>query len=104
MQQQMAKVAIPDDIEFADLQLARDADGSVSFDWTAIERICRASGLPVEMFREAPEDNVAGLIAHWYMAHRAQGGSADPVAEDLIGEVAVEDAAGQGFSLPPGRA
>ena len=33
MQQQVAKVAIPDDLTFSDLRLSRDPDGSVSFDW-----------------------------------------------------------------------
>ena len=38
MQQQMAKVAIPDDLTFSDLHLSRDPDGGVSFDWAVIER------------------------------------------------------------------
>lgn len=104
MQQQMAKVTIPDDLDFSDLRLARNPDGSVSFDWAAIERICEASGLPVEMFRDAPEDNVSGLIVGWYQAHRQHGGEADPVADDLIAEVVAEEKAGQSISHKPGRA
>lgn len=104
MQQQLARVAIPDDIEFAALHLARDADGAVSFDWAVIERICRANNLPVEMLREGPEDNVAGLLIGWYSSHRNAGGAPDPVAEDLLAEVKAEDAAGQAFSYEPGRA
>lgn len=104
MQQQAAKVAIPDDLAFSDLRLAREADGSISFDWAVIERICEASGLPVEMFRDAPEDNVSGLIVGWYQAHRQHGGEPDPVAEDLIFEVVVEGNAGQHTSHAPGRA
>ncbi len=104
MQQQMAKVAIPDDLDFSDLRLARDPDGGVSFDWAVIERICEASGLPVEMFRDAHEDNVSGLIVGWYQAHRQQGGESDPVAEDLIAEVVAEEKAGQTVSYQPGRA
>lgn len=104
MQQQMAKVAIPDDLAFSDLHLARDPDGSVSFDWSVIERICEASGLPEEMFLDAPEDNVSGLIIGWYHAHRQQGGETDPVAEDLIAEAVAEEKAGQTVSHQPGRA
>jgi hypothetical protein len=104
MQQQMAKVAIPDDLDFSDLRLARDPDGSVSFDWDVIERICEASGLPVEMFRDAPEDNVSGLIVSWYQVHRQHGGEPDPVAEDLIAEVDAEEKLGQTVSNQPGRA
>lgn len=55
-----------------------------------IERICEASALPVEMFRDAPEDNVSGLIVGWYQAHRQHGGKSDPVAEDLIAEAVAE--------------
>lgn len=104
MQQQMAKVAIPDDLAFSDLHLSRDSDGMVSFDWSVIDRICEASGLAVEMFRDAPEDNVSGLIVGWYQAHRQHGGEADPVAEDLISEVLAEERAGQQISHEPGRA
>ena len=104
MQQQLTRVAIPEGLDFADLRLARDADGAVSFDWSVIERICQASNLPVELLRDGPEDNVAGLITHWYMAHRQRGGAVDPVAEDLIAEVRAEDAAGQHVSHAPGRA
>ena len=104
MQQQLTRLAIPDDIEFATLRLARDADGAVSFDWSVIERICQASGMPVELLREGPEDNVAGLLIGWYCAHLERGGAADPVAEDLLAEVRAEDAAGQHVSHAPGRA
>lgn len=104
MQQQFARVTIPDELEFADLRLARDADGSVSFDWSVIERICAASGLPVELLRDGPEDNVVGLILSWYEVHRQHGGSPDLVVEGLDAERAAEDAAGQHFSHAPGRA
>jgi len=104
MQQQTARIAIPSDMDFSELKLARDADGAVSFDWAVIERICTASGMPVELLREGPEDNVAGLLIGWYCAHRERGGAADPVAEDLLAEVQAEDAAGQTYSHAPGRA
>ncbi|EWC40191.1 hypothetical protein B597_016575 [Stutzerimonas stutzeri KOS6] len=104
MQQQLARVAIPEGLDFADLRLSREPDGGVSFDWGVIERICAASGLPVELLRDAPEDNVAGLLLAWYQAHIQAGGSADPVAEDLLAEVRAEDAAGQFVSHAPGRA
>ncbi|MCY1179238.1 hypothetical protein D9M71_312120 [compost metagenome] len=63
MQQQLAQITIPEGLEFADLHLAMDADGSVSFDWDVIERICAASGLPVELLKDGPEDNAAGLVS-----------------------------------------
>ena len=102
MQQQLTKIAIPDDVSFSSLRLGRDADGTVSFDWAPIERICDASGVAVEVFKDGPEDNVSGLIVSWYQAHRQNGGEPDPVAEDLIAEVLAEDAAGQQISHAPG--
>lgn len=104
MQQQTTRIAIPSDMDFSELKLARDADGGVSFDWGVIERVCNASQLPVELLRDGPEDNVASLITHWYMAHLANGGPRDAVADDLIAEVQAEDAAGQAYSHAPGRA
>ena len=92
------------DISFSDLKLAREADGSVSFDTTVIERIEAESGLPAGFFMGQHEDALASLITTWYSAHRAAGGGADPVAEELLAEVLLEDAAGQPYSYAPGRA
>lgn len=104
MAQQLKKISVPEGVDFADLRLARNADGAVSFDWTSIERICAASGVDLVVLRDGPEDNVAGLIAAWYIAHRKRGGAADAAAEDLLAEIAAEDAAGQQISHKPGRA
>lgn len=76
----------------------------VSFDWSVIDRICAASGLSPSLLRDGPEDNAASLIVAWYNAHRAGGGAPDPIAEDLIAEVRIEDEHGGGFSHTPGRA
>ncbi|AXE32749.1 hypothetical protein DK842_17960 [Chromobacterium phragmitis] len=103
MQQQLARVAIPDNVDFSDLRLARDSDGHVSFDWPTIERVCVASRMPVEVLRNGPEDNVAALIVAWYQAHLKNGGARDAVADDLISEAMAEDDAGQSFSHAPGR-
>ena len=96
-------LAIPAGLEFSALRLAREADGSVSFDRTVIERICEASGIDSAVFWQAPEDNLAALIVAWYADHRAAGGDADPAAEDLIEEARVEDERGGGISHEPGR-
>jgi hypothetical protein len=101
---QLLNLQIPDDIDFSALELERDPDGMVSFRWDIIERICDASGIDPATFREAPEDNIAGLLVAWYMEHRARGGAPDPVEEDLIAETLAEDALGGGLSHPPGRA
>lgn len=97
-------ISIPADLTFADLKLARDGDGNVSFDTAVIERIEAASGLPTGFFIGQHEDAVAELITHWYRAHLAGGGAPDPVQEDLISEVQAEDERGGGLSHSPGRA
>lgn len=101
---QLTTIKIPDDVQFADLKLARDSDGRVSFDWSPIERICEASGVDPAIFRDAPEDNVSGLIVAWYAEHLRGGGARDPVQDDLIAEAALEDELGGGISHQPGRA
>lgn len=99
-----AIITIPDGVRFADLRLARDPDGHVSFDWRPVELICAASGLDIEVFRAGPEDNVAGLLVAWYLSARAAGEPPDPVQDDLIAETLLENAYGGGISHPPGRA
>jgi hypothetical protein len=96
--------SIPAGLNFADLHLARDADGAVSMDWTPIRAICRASGLPEDFFERQPEDALAGMLTHWYRLHLAAGGAPDPVQEDLIAEARAEDDRGGGLSHAPGRA
>lgn len=101
----IAPISIPSGMTFADLRLARDpVTGDVSFDTAIIECIERESGLPTGFFMGQHEDAVAALITTWYSTHRAAGGDADPVAEDLLAEVMAEDAAGQLYSHQPGRA
>lgn len=100
----LVAIVIPADVPFSDLKLARDASGSVSFDWAPIERICAASGLDVGLLRDQPEDTLAEVLTVWYRQHLAAGGAPDPVYADLIGEVQAEDAAGQHYSHAPGRA
>ena len=97
-------ILIPADLAFADLRLARNPDGAVSFDSAIVERVALASGLPADYFMVRPEDAVAELIVNWYAKHRAAGGEADPVADDLIAETRVEDERGGGLSHQPGRA
>jgi hypothetical protein len=86
MKQQINNIVIPSDLTFTDLRLFRDPNGSVSFDWAVIERVCSVSGIPVEIFRDAPEDNVSGLIVGWYQIHRQHDGELDPVAEEVLAE------------------
>lgn len=91
-------------IDFAELKLARDADGAVSFDTAVIERIEQANGLPAGYFMQQPEDALAQLLVTWYRLHLAAGGQPDPVAADLFAEAELEQARGVVVSHAPGRA
>jgi len=97
------RVAVPTDLRFADLKLARDPDGGVSFDTDPLQQIADASGEHIAALLST-EDGIAALIVAWYHVARSRGEPADPVAEDLAAEVAAEEAAGQRFSLPGGQA
>lgn len=96
-------IRIPDDLTYADLRLAREPDGSIAFDAAVLARVCEASG--VDYDRIVPdEDALCGLLTAWYREHVGAGGAPDPVQEDLLAEIAAEDARGGGQSYPPGRA
>ncbi len=82
---------IPDDVEFSDLKLSLAPDGSLAFDTQPINKICASNGIDASMLEEA---HVVLLIMNWYKMHRAADGSPDAVAEDMLGEVAVESATG----------
>jgi hypothetical protein len=83
---------------------AKIRNQDMAFAWAPIERICEASGIDIRLFRDESEDNVGGLLAHWYAQHRAAGGLPDLVMDDLIGESEIEDTHGHGFSHQPGQA
>lgn len=98
----LVKFTIPG-IPFADLNLKREPDGSVTFDAEVIMRICEASGIDPEITLH-DEDNVSEIITAWYAEHLAAGGDRDPVQDDLIAEAIAEDEHGGGISHQPGRA
>ncbi|MAX61533.1 MAG: hypothetical protein CMK46_06845 [Porticoccus sp.] len=102
MPQALTRYTIPDGIDFADLRLARDPDGAVSFDTAPLVTICEASGIDPNLMSN--EDNASAMIMAWYAEHRRRGGAPDPVQDDLIAEVRAEERIGQTVSLPPGRA
>ena len=103
--EKMTLITIPAGMTYADLKMSRDPEtGDVEFDTSVIERIEAASGLPVGFFMSQHEDVLATLLTSWYRQHLDLGGDIDPVQEDLIAEVKIEDKAGQVFSFAPGRA
>lgn len=96
---------IPEGVSFADLQLSRDTqDGSVLFEMEPIRAICDASGLDIDEIVGGEEPTVCLLIAAWYEVHLQRGGERDPVQDDLLEEMRLEQEFGGGFSYPPGHA
>lgn len=95
------KITIPG-LNFTDLHLKRDSSmhGNIEFDWSLIEEICDASGIDISEFRDEDEANVCSLIHQWYSEHRARGGDADPVMEDIIIEAKLEELFGSSSHKP----
>ena len=103
MSSTVLRIAVPADLRFADLNLRREANGDLSFDTAPLRRIADASDPQVaELLVTA--DGISSVIVGWYRVARSRGEPADLVAEDIAAEIAAEDAAGQPFSLRPGRA
>lgn len=75
---------VPSSLSFKDLQLRWGAEGQILFEWSAIERLCEASGIDVNIFKLSDPSNVARLINHWYDIHRQNGGAIDLVKEEAM--------------------
>lgn len=73
---------VPADLSFSDLCLRWGANGEILFEWSAIERLCAASGIDVDLFKKTAPENVACLINTWYSIHLRSGGAADLVKEE----------------------
>lgn len=69
-------------------------------------RESRAAGMRLTdwIIKKVEADVLSDVIQKWYAAHRQNGGEADPVIEDLFGEVLAEDRMGGGFSFGGGNA
>lgn len=100
----MVDIVIPSDVAFADLELKRDVDGSVQFNWAPIEAICEASGIDSQSLKKAAGGSVAALLVHWYIAHLGRGGSPDQVQEELMTDAWTEDWGPSQHTFPPGHA
>lgn len=75
---------VPSCLSFSDLHLRWGAEGQILFEWSAIERLCDASGIDVNLFKLTDSSNVARLINHWYDIHRSNGGAIDLVKEEAM--------------------
>lgn len=92
---QKTYIVIPDDVQFGDLNLTRDPVTSmVAFDMEPLQRICEANDLDISVLTEDDDGKLGGFLNVWYRAHRENGGAPDLVQEQLMAEVAAEEAFG----------
>lgn len=81
----MLPFTVPASVSFADLRLALEPNGQISYNPMVITSIAQASGLPGLFFMQS-DAMATEVIFRWYSAHRLAGGAPDPVAEQLIAE------------------
>lgn len=83
-------ITIPDDFDFATLQLRRDiVSGVIEFEWKPLEQILRLSGHdPAIVWKN--DGAMANLVLKLYQAHREGGGRPDWVQESILAEAAAE--------------
>lgn len=79
---------IPAGMAFSELRLTIGPDESIGFDTQAIERICEASDISLNVTEPTEEDvrSLVSLIVTWYSAHLEHGGAHDAAADRLIAE------------------
>lgn len=85
---------------FSRLHLTRDsATGDVEFSSAPISEMRHLNnGWPYT------DDDICWAINFLYDAHLRSGGSRNAAMDEIADEMRIEDAHGQHFSLPPGRA
>lgn len=98
------RIQVPSNVDFADLELRRNQDGSVSFKWEPIEAICEASGVSSDLFRLGGAEDIACLFVVWYVAHLARGGAKDAVQEELLSDARTAHWGSQQYTFKPGHA
>ena len=84
----MKPIVFPENFSFADLELER-APGTkrLLYKPEPLAALLAANRIDaVNIFNN--EDLSAWLIAEWYVEHRSMGGVPDPVAEEILVEVA----------------
>jgi hypothetical protein len=87
----MLKILLPEEIDFASLQLTRDPlTRQISFESEPIEALCECSGIDPDIFLNGPQSNMAGLLVAWYAEHIRSGGQRDPVADQMLIEAITE--------------
>ena len=88
------ELIIPDGVNFSDLHLSRDVvTGEIEFDTRQIDIVVLHNPSIRRVFDT--EDGTASFLVAWYRAHRAAGGQADLVQEQILAEIEAEDRFGE---------
>lgn len=77
------KFKLPEDHVFEDLRLRRCDDAAIDLDMDLVKKVCLLNGLDWDKVLANPGPVVSTLLTVWYKSHLAEGGSPDPVMEQL---------------------
>ena len=87
------KIILPDGVQFADLKLEREpVTKRLLYRAGPLHALAVANGIDQQTLFADDDDWAALLVAEWYRAHRQAGGDPDPVAEQVLAEVAAQQA------------
>jgi len=74
---------LPDGHIFEDLKLRRCDDAAIDLDMDLVKKVCQLNGLDFDKVLANPGPVVSTILTVWYKSHLAEGGSPDPVMEQL---------------------
>ena len=74
---------LPEEHIFEDLKLRRCADDAIDLDMNLVKKVCQLNGLDFDKVQANPGPVVSTILTVWYKSHLAEGGSPDPVMEQL---------------------
>ena len=78
------KIEIPPEINFLELGLHSDDDGTVTYNMTVFKSLLEYNDIKLN---QLTQDDVESLLAMWYINHRKQGFAPDMTAERLFNSV-----------------
>ena len=83
MQDTPLTLKLPDDHVFEDLRLRRCDDAAIDLDMDLVQKICQLNDFDFQKVLANPGPVVSTILTVWYKSHLAEGGSPDPLMEEL---------------------
>lgn len=74
---------LPEGYIFEDLKLRRCDDDAIDLDMDIVKLICNINGLDFDKVLQNPGPVVTSILTVWYKSHLAEGGTPDPLMEEL---------------------